>query len=577
MSLQIHARITKVDEAKRLVYTRVVAEEPDKAGEIFDYVPSKPYFEQWSRDQFEASAGKSYGNVRAMHGKVAAGFFIEPLAFNDDGKYIDGAIKVSDDQEFRKCLDGTYVGVSIGGSYIEGSRKTEKIDGKDFTRYTAKPVEVSLVDSPCIPSAKFFDVVKADGTVVKTAFRPPELEVSGTDEQVAEFAKLMQDGGLTMADVIKTVKATTDAKTAEKATEDALLETIAEMEKREFNADERKQAAKTGAAMPDGSFPIHTVGDLKNAIKAYGRAKDKAAAKAHIIKRAKALKATAELPPDWTKDDGKKAAGGSLKKGMYGVSEFAQCLCTLAGIARSAEYESQSEEDDSPIPAKLRNAVDDLIEVFKEMTEEETSELLAELKEDGKVGADDEIEAAVEMAVRMGALRKRLTSADLPLADLTKIAEEHQEPLTKATLADMPALVDRILVKAGARHSKADQEHLQAAHDHLTGLGADCASKAAPAGDLSKALQTQLAEALDRIKKLEAQPMPSVVTLRMARAVTKAEDSLNQRDTQTQKIDPESVTLEKGDYIYNGDGSIDYRSSRFMKAARLEREQAAAR
>lgn len=62
----------------------------------------------------------------------------------------------------------------------------------------------------------------------------------------------------------------------------------------------RKKLAAKGQAMPGGSFPIDDVTQLKKAIKAYGRAKDKAAAKAHIIKRARALGATSLLPKTWT-------------------------------------------------------------------------------------------------------------------------------------------------------------------------------------------------------------------------------------------------------------------------------------
>lgn len=60
---------------------------------------------------------------------------------------------------------------------------------------------------------------------------------------------------------------------------------------RVFSAAERQKAAKSGAAMPDGSFPIHTPEDLANARQAIGRAApDKQdAVKAHIRKRAKAL------------------------------------------------------------------------------------------------------------------------------------------------------------------------------------------------------------------------------------------------------------------------------------------------
>ena len=73
-------------------------------------------------------------------------------------------------------------------------------------------------------------------------------------------------------------------------------------EAREFKAAERKKAAGKRQAMSDGSFPIKSVQDLKNAIQAYGRAKNKAAAKAHIIRRAKALKATNLLPKGWLGD-----------------------------------------------------------------------------------------------------------------------------------------------------------------------------------------------------------------------------------------------------------------------------------
>jgi len=61
----------------------------------------------------------------------------------------------------------------------------------------------------------------------------------------------------------------------------------------------REKAAEKGQALPDGSFPIRNIKDLKNAVQAYGRAKasNKAAVRKHIIKRAKAL-GRADLVPD---------------------------------------------------------------------------------------------------------------------------------------------------------------------------------------------------------------------------------------------------------------------------------------
>lgn len=69
--------------------------------------------------------------------------------------------------------------------------------------------------------------------------------------------------------------------------------------KKKFNKAERDKAADSGAALPDGSFPILNGKDLENAIHDIGRASDEAAAKAHIIKRAKALGLESKLPADW--------------------------------------------------------------------------------------------------------------------------------------------------------------------------------------------------------------------------------------------------------------------------------------
>ena len=87
----------------------------------------------------------------------------------------------------------------------------------------------------------------------------------------------------------------------------------AEMElKRAFSPDKRRDLAKSGMALPDGSFPIVTEEDLKNAIMAFGRAKSKAAAKRHIMKRARALKRSDLIPDAW----GKKDAKGGMYMGM---------------------------------------------------------------------------------------------------------------------------------------------------------------------------------------------------------------------------------------------------------------------
>jgi hypothetical protein len=72
-------------------------------------------------------------------------------------------------------------------------------------------------------------------------------------------------------------------------------------EKRFYTRERRTEYAKRGWALPDGSFPIRDVGDLRNAIQAYGLGKNQAAAKRHIMKRARALKRTDLIPENWEK------------------------------------------------------------------------------------------------------------------------------------------------------------------------------------------------------------------------------------------------------------------------------------
>jgi len=159
MSLFIPLR--KVDAAQRLVYGQI-DETPDRAGEVFDYKSSKKHFVAWSKSIQKASDGKSFGNVRAMHGSVAAGK-LEGISFDDKTRSIQLTARIIDDGEWEKVEQGVYTGFSPGGRYIKRWR-----DGT-LTRYTAEPSEISIVDLPCIPSASF-TMVKADGAEVEVPF-----------------------------------------------------------------------------------------------------------------------------------------------------------------------------------------------------------------------------------------------------------------------------------------------------------------------------------------------------------------------------------------------------------------------
>ena len=139
---------------------------------------------------------------------------------------------------------------SIAVKSIEG--EVVSVDADMFEGYDAYAVEIEGIDG------KSYDVyVGVDG------------EILGWDEYDAEEA----------SDI--------DAEVADIAL------------KRAYDEETRASMAKEGMALPDGSFPIKDESDLQNAIQAYGRAGDKAAAKAHIMKRAKELGKEDMIPADW--------------------------------------------------------------------------------------------------------------------------------------------------------------------------------------------------------------------------------------------------------------------------------------
>ena len=84
--------------------------------------------------------------------------------------------------------------------------------------------------------------------------------------------------------------------------------------KRAFSDDKRMSLAKEGMALPDGSYPITSEEDLRNAVQSFGRAKDKEAAKLHIMKRAKDLGKENLIPPNWV-------MGGDMSKKSEIVDE----------------------------------------------------------------------------------------------------------------------------------------------------------------------------------------------------------------------------------------------------------------
>jgi hypothetical protein len=162
-SVNLFAQIAKIDESKHEVWGIATAEVVDKEGEIFDYESSKPYFKRWSDEIAKATDGRSLGNVREMHAPSAVGKLVA-IDFDDELKQIRVGARIVDSAAWQKCTLGVYTGFSIGGAYVKAWK-----DG-EFVRFTANPVEISVVDNPCVPDAHF-TAVKADGTCEVRKFK----------------------------------------------------------------------------------------------------------------------------------------------------------------------------------------------------------------------------------------------------------------------------------------------------------------------------------------------------------------------------------------------------------------------
>src|SRR5579872_6404330 len=171
--IQLFAALTKVDELRREVWGLATAEVVDKDGEIFDYASSKPYFQDWSQEIASATSGRSLGNVCEMHQSSAVGKLVD-LAFDDESKTIAVGARIVDDAAWNKCLEGVYTGFSIGGRYVNLWP-----DG-EFMRFTAQPVEISVVDNPAVPNAHF-TAIKRDGSSEVRKFAEQASELRGIE------------------------------------------------------------------------------------------------------------------------------------------------------------------------------------------------------------------------------------------------------------------------------------------------------------------------------------------------------------------------------------------------------------
>ena len=132
---------------------------------------------------------------------------------------------------------------------------------------------------------------------------------------------------------------------------------VAELAK--FSEEERSKLAESGEALPDGSYPIRNVEDLKNAIQAYGRSKpsDRAKVRKHIIKRARALKKFDLVPENWA--TAASADASALVSSMRSrIAEFAVPVVEEIAPEDLKKLEKAKAEADKQTEEEIKRAED---------------------------------------------------------------------------------------------------------------------------------------------------------------------------------------------------------------------------
>ena len=257
-----------------------------------------------------------------------------------------------------------------------------------------------------------------------------QLRVS-TSEYAEEYAESEQDEYLehnpqqvyemVFSDLSK--NGVLEAVVASVESHDELAESFAAvMEFADFSPLQRKNLAKKGEALPDGSYPIRNEGDLKNAIKAFGRAKasERGDVKKHIIKRARALKKSDLIPETWIKKA--MTASADLERMREKLAEFGN----LGAVSETDPKKAFSGIATSQLPLELSN---EEFEAFASSVDAELKKLVKKTVS-GVPISDIKVEEAVK------AVTPTVAPPITPSSTPTTTQPAQEQPQAKEVVSD---------------------------------------------------------------------------------------------------------------------------------------------
>lgn len=420
------AKVEELADGTLRVYGIVTADLPDSDGEICDYETTKPHYKARADEMVKNTTipgmEPSLMPLREMHNSIAAGKGTQ-LDFDDPNKIIRMGFEVVDQGSILKIKKGVLAAFSQGGNYL---KRWEDPKDKSLVRYTADPIEVSLVDRGALPQAviesiknRQVEFVKADGSIELRKFAPEAPAPAPAATQLS----LLGD-----ADVTRIADALADS--LQKKTAAARM----------FRGQRLPATAFALVGQPQDpatwDYPIDSPDAVLYSVRKLGRCPETSqpAVKAALLGAAKThqldLMAMLAKMVEQLKQ---------LRKGMYQVSEMAQLIEQLSWLQRSSVYERDFEGDDSKQPEDLARLLESAIECFLLMADEEAKELAAT--------------ALAEIRNTKGA--KNMKPEDLQKAkDHAKALHGH---LTKAMEAH--TAMGKMHKELGATHDKMGKAH----------------------------------------------------------------------------------------------------------------------
>ncbi|WP_407146257.1 hypothetical protein [Bradyrhizobium sp. ORS 86] len=366
--------------------------------------------------------------------------------------------------------------------------------------HALKISEISAVDRPAQAHAKAVIMKRAD-------VRKDMYQVSRFADLLSSLAYLMQsseyeaaaekDGSVVPASLrawLKTGAQIFQSMAAEEL--DELLSTVAKRDaeepywKRDFSDKQRKELAESGAAESDGSYPISNASDLKNAMRAYGRSKDKAKTKAHIRARAKALGLESELTPTFKRDDTTVSLDIDPKPLLAKLEEIQKALAagnavTPNGdpdmdpeIAKALGLDANAKTADvlgviAKMVTELKTATSELAIAKAQMSDEEKAyhDALKSDEEKASFRALSKGERTVKMAKRDDLpeyVRKQLAEAEDVKKRLAALEQKDETETIAKRVADVGMGADQVEVVRKAY--KGDKGAVDAILDVVKGL-----------------------------------------------------------------------------------------------------------